>query len=59
MRKSLDIMAHLRKDEEGAALIEYSVLLGIILAVTVGTFSAISASTNTVFTALSTMLTAV
>lgn len=31
MRKAIDLLAKLRKDEDGAALIEYTVLLGILL----------------------------
>ena len=56
MRKLLNAMSGLGKDEEGVALVEYAVLLGVILAVTVGTFAAIGGSTGTIFTALSTML---
>jgi pilus assembly protein Flp/PilA len=58
MRKLLISLSRFRKDEEGAALVEYAVLLGIILAVTVGTFTAIGGSTSTIFTALSTLMAA-
>jgi pilus assembly protein Flp/PilA len=56
MRKLLGSISRFRKNEDGAALVEYAVLLGIILAVTVGTFTAIGGSTKTIFTALSTMM---
>ncbi|MGE9007763.1 Flp family type IVb pilin [Leptospira interrogans] len=56
MRKLINTVSRLRKDEEGAALVEYAVLLGIILAVTVGTFAAIGGSASTIFTSLSTLM---
>jgi Flp pilus assembly pilin Flp len=56
MRKFLNNMQKFGKNEEGAALVEYAVLLGIILAVGVGVFSAIGTSANTIFGNLSTMM---
>ena len=57
MRKLLNKVSGVHKDEEGAALVEYAVLLGIILAVTVGTFTVIGSQTGIIFTALSTFMT--
>ena len=56
MRKLLNTLYRFRKDEEGAALVEYAVLLGIILAVTVTVFSSIGTNTKTIFGSLSTMM---
>ncbi len=56
MRKLLNTMYRFSKDEEGAALVEYAVLLGIILAVSVAVFSSIGSNTKVIFTALSTMM---
>jgi pilus assembly protein Flp/PilA len=56
MRKLINLMQRFGKDEEGAALVEYAVLLGIILAVTVATFSAIGGSAQTIFGNLKTMM---
>jgi pilus assembly protein Flp/PilA len=50
MRTLFNTMRQLRKNEDGAALVEYAVLLGILLAVTVATFTAIGGSVNTIFT---------
>ena len=56
MRKLLSSVQGFCKDEEGAALVEYAVILGIILAVTVAVMSSIGSSANTIFTTLSTMM---
>jgi pilus assembly protein Flp/PilA len=37
MKKALGLIRGLRKDEEGAALIEYTVLLGIMLVAVIAT----------------------
>jgi pilus assembly protein Flp/PilA len=37
MKKALELIRGLRKDEEGAALIEYTVLLGIMLVAVIAT----------------------
>ena len=58
MRKLFSFTQRLYKNEEGAALVEYAVLLGIILAVTVGVFTSIGSSTSTIFTALKDTMTA-
>ena len=56
MRKLLNTVQGFCKDEEGAALVEYAVILGIILAVTVGVMSSIGSSAFTIFTSLSSMM---
>jgi pilus assembly protein Flp/PilA len=56
MSKLLNIVQRFYREEEGAALVEYAVLLGIILAVSVGVFSAIGSNTSTIFGSLSTMM---
>jgi len=56
MRKLLNTVQGFCKDEEGAALVEYAVILGIILAVTVAVMSSIGSSANTIFTSLSSMM---
>jgi pilus assembly protein Flp/PilA len=37
MKKALELIRGLRRDEEGAALIEYTVLLGIMLVAVIAT----------------------
>ena len=37
MRKMLDNLSQLKSDEEGAALVEYTVLLGILLVAVIAT----------------------
>ena len=56
MRKLLSSVLSFSKNEEGAALVEYAVILGIILAVTVLVMSNIGSSANSIFTQLSTMM---
>ena len=56
MRKFLNTMKQFGKNEDGAALVEYAVLLGIILAVGVTLFGAIGTSTSSVFSNLNTMM---
>jgi pilus assembly protein Flp/PilA len=56
MRKLVNTVQGFCKDEEGAALVEYAVILGIILAVTVGVMSSIGSSASTIFTSLQTMM---
>jgi len=48
----------LRKDESGAAMIEYSVLIGLITAVTIAMVIAVGGWVNGEWTALNTALTA-
>ena len=57
MRKLNNFLKRIRNDEDGAALVEYAVLLGIILAVGVAIFTAIGTQTSGIFASLSTMLT--
>jgi pilus assembly protein Flp/PilA len=56
MRKFLNMVQNFVKNEEGAALVEYAVLLGIILAVGVAVFSSIGSNANGIFTSLSTLM---
>jgi Flp pilus assembly pilin Flp len=56
MRKFLNKMKKFCKNEEGAALVEYAVLLGIILAVGVAIFGSIGTSANTIFTNLNVLM---
>jgi pilus assembly protein Flp/PilA len=46
-------MQSLRKDEEGAALIEYTVLLGILVVTVIATIIAVGGWVNNRWTALS------
>ena len=43
MLKVLELLTKLKKDEEGAALIEYTVLLGILLVAVVATIGLVGA----------------
>ena len=56
MRKFLNSMRKFGKNEDGAALVEYAVLLGIILAVGVLVFGSIGSNANTIFSSLNSMM---
>lgn len=43
----------LRTDEDGASFLEYTVLLGIILAVSIGVLTAVGGYANTIWVAMS------
>lgn len=43
------LIAKFRKDESGAAMVEYAVIMGLILAVAGGTLAAIGGDVSTVF----------
>jgi pilus assembly protein Flp/PilA len=58
MSKMLQLLNKLAKDEEGAALVEYTVLLGIMLVAVVGTIGLVGGWVNTKWTALWTALSA-
>jgi pilus assembly protein Flp/PilA len=58
MGKALKLLNKLAKDEEGAALVEYTVLLGIMLVAVVGTIGLVGGWVNTKWTALWTALSA-
>jgi pilus assembly protein Flp/PilA len=58
MGKMLQLLNKLAKDEEGAALVEYTVLLGIMLVAVVGTIGLVGGWVNTKWTALWTALSA-
>jgi pilus assembly protein Flp/PilA len=56
MRNALRVFDQFRKDEAGAALIEYSVLLGIVLAGVVATITLVGTWVSGKWTALNTAL---
>ena len=54
MRKLITNLNGLAKDEEGAALIEYTVLLGILVVAVIVTIGAVGSWVNGKWTALNT-----
>jgi pilus assembly protein Flp/PilA len=52
MRKGLQVLKQLVKDEEGAALIEYTVLLGILVVAVIATIVAVGTWVNGKWAAL-------
>jgi pilus assembly protein Flp/PilA len=58
MNNALQVMSKLAKDEEGAALVEYTVLLGIMLVAVVATIGLVGGWINARWTALWTALSA-
>ena len=58
MRRALKLIAQLKKDEQGAALVEYTVLLGIMLVAVIATISLVGGWVNTKWAALWTALSA-
>jgi len=58
MSKIVQSLRKLAKDEDGAALVEYTVLLGIMLVAVVATIGLVGGWVNTKWTALWTALSA-
>jgi len=56
MERSLRLIKKLARDEEGAALVEYTVLLGVMLVAVIGTIVLVGGWVNTKWTALWTAL---
>jgi pilus assembly protein Flp/PilA len=56
MRKSLALLKRFAREENGASMIEYGVLVGLITAAIVGTLAAIGTDITGRFTALSQIL---
>jgi pilus assembly protein Flp/PilA len=57
MSRALKLVRQLGKDEDGAALIEYTVLLGILVVAVIATIVAVGVWVNGKWTALQTQLT--
>ena len=57
MSKTLNLISKLRKDEDGAALIEYTVLLGILLVAVIVTIGLVGGWVAGQWTELHTQLT--
>ena len=53
MRKIVNLVKQLKSDEEGAALIEYTVLLGIMLVAVIATITLVGGWVNNEWTTLS------
>jgi pilus assembly protein Flp/PilA len=58
MRKLLNKVQRFRKDEDGAALVEYVIILGLILAVSLVVLTSIGNNANLIFTAVNNALAA-
>jgi pilus assembly protein Flp/PilA len=56
MKKAFELVRGLRADEEGAALIEYTVLLGIMLVAVIATIVLVGQWIKTQWTTLQTTL---
>jgi pilus assembly protein Flp/PilA len=54
MSKAMSLIGRLRRDEDGAALIEYTVLLGIMVVAVIATIIAVGGWINTQWTTLNT-----
>jgi pilus assembly protein Flp/PilA len=52
MSKALNLIKNLAKDEEGTALVEYSILLGVIAVAVIGLATAVGAWSGTQWTNL-------
>jgi pilus assembly protein Flp/PilA len=59
MRSIVKLVKQFKSDEDGAALIEYTVLLGILLVAVVGIITVVSGKVTDIWTGLSTTLAAV
>ena len=58
MRNAMQVMKRLARDEEGAALVEYTVLLGIMLVAVITTIGLVGGWMTSKWTALWTALSA-
>jgi pilus assembly protein Flp/PilA len=58
MERSMQLVKKFCKDEQGAALVEYSVLLGVMLVAVIGTIVLVGGWVNTKWTALLSALSA-
>jgi pilus assembly protein Flp/PilA len=58
MQKALQLIKRFGKDENGAALVEYTVLLGVMLVAVIGTIALVGGWVNTKWAALWTALSA-
>jgi Flp pilus assembly pilin Flp len=56
MRKLLSSIRQFRRDEGGAALVEYVVILGVILAVSLAVLVSIGTNANLIFSAVNSAL---
>lgn len=56
MKHRVELMRKIREDERGAALVEYSVLLGVMLVTVIGTIVLVGGWINTKWAALLTAL---
>jgi pilus assembly protein Flp/PilA len=56
MRQALRLMEKLQRDEEGAVLVEYTVLLGVMLVAVISTIVLVGGWVNTKWAALWTTL---
>jgi pilus assembly protein Flp/PilA len=56
MRGMLNLLRRLQNDEEGAALVEYTVLLGVLLIAVIATIIGVGTWINGEWTALNTAL---
>jgi pilus assembly protein Flp/PilA len=56
MERTIQLIKKLGRDEEGAALVEYTVLLGVMLVAVIGTIVLVGGWVNTKWTALWTAL---
>lgn len=52
MKRAMQLIKKLREDEKGAALVEYTVLLGVMLVAVIGTITLVGGWINTKWTAL-------
>ena len=56
MSKAWNLIEKLRRDEDGAALIEYTVLLGVLIVAVIATIVAVGGWVNTRWTTLNSTL---
>lgn len=56
MSKALNMLSKLRQDQDGAALIEYTVLLGILIVAVIATITFVGGWVNSQWTTLNSAL---
>lgn len=56
MKNALELVRGLRRDEDGATLVEYTILLGIIVVAVIATITAVGTWVNNQWTTFNTQI---
>ena len=57
LKSMKNLLSRLQRDEDGAAMVEYAVILGLVTAAVIGLMTTIGGSVKTILTTVNTALT--